>query len=176
MPVAPELRTLYIDIPTPPSQPAAPSATERLLQMAREEEEAAAARAKAEEAAPPAKAKDYPPVENAAPPAACRAQSRVSPALTMRSKSVLARAVRSGLESSIPMKPLTSLWPSFSTNLRPSRAKIGSSTATSPSQIPNAFPSVSSSAIAAVSRKTGSAAKCLSIILIPLALLRSKTA
>src|SRR5439155_10845734 len=46
------------------SQPAAPSATERLLQMAREEEEAAAARAKAEEAppavAPLAKAKDDP--------------------------------------------------------------------------------------------------------------------
>ncbi|HMC88526.1 MAG TPA: hypothetical protein VKI17_03215, partial [Gemmataceae bacterium] len=55
------------------SQPAAPSATERLLKMAREEEEAAA-RAKAEEAAPaaapPAEAKDNPPVENAAPPAA----------------------------------------------------------------------------------------------------------
>jgi hypothetical protein len=53
------------------AQPAAPTATERLLQMAREEEEAAA-RAKAESPAPaepPPQPKDNPPPENAAPPA-----------------------------------------------------------------------------------------------------------
>jgi hypothetical protein len=43
---------------------------------------------------------------------------------------------------------------------------LGSSTATSPSQIPNGFPSLLSSAMAAVSREFGSAAKGLPIKLI----------